>query len=255
MNEQKVEKLINLLGTKYSTILNFNSTSSDFQTTFPTPLILNNEYNYEIGLTWFTTFNNIFNINESNNVFQFMYMGIKYNLTITPCVYELDVLFSEMRKLIKNVISNKIQNLISQISDEHNKWLNELKETNKEVSSIDFKVNMATAKIDCFIFKGQPSASGQSPDFKFYPGTLSKVLGFTKENYIANCISENCVNISNITSINLICDLIEETYQDRKRNNCLYNFPYGSVPHRYRIVNFINSPIYLPIIKKTIDSI
>jgi len=139
-------------------------------------------------------------------------MGIKYNLTITPGVYELNVLFNEMRKLIKNAISNKIQNLISQILDEHNKWLNELKETNKEISPIDFKVNIATARIDCFIFKGQPSASGQSPDFKFYSGTLSKVLGFTKENYIASCSSENCVNISNITLINLICDLFHKYF-------------------------------------------
>ena len=58
-----------------------------------------------------------------------------------------------------------------------------------------------------------------------------------------------------ITSINLICDLIEGTYQDGKRNNCLYNFPYGSVNHGYRIVNFFNSPIYLPLNRKTINSI
>ena len=50
------------------------------------------------------TFNNIFNINESNNVFQFMYIGIKYNLTITPGVHELNVLYNEMRKLIKNYL-------------------------------------------------------------------------------------------------------------------------------------------------------
>ena len=41
-----------------------------------------------------------------------MYMGIKYTLTITPGLYELNVLFSEMRKLIKNAIPNKNQNLI-----------------------------------------------------------------------------------------------------------------------------------------------
>ena len=107
---------------------------------------------------------------------------------------------------------------------------------------------MTTAKIHCFIFKGQPSASGQSSGpFIFYPKTISKVLGFTKEKYN----NKNCVNIGNITSINLFCDLIEGTYQDGKRNNCLYNFPYGSVPREYRIVNFVNSPIYLPVNRKT----
>jgi len=116
----------------------------------------------------------------------------------------------------------------------------------KKVSLIDFKVNMTTARIDIFIF---------SKNVKFYPRTLSKVLGFTKGNYIASCSSNNCVSISNITSINLICDLIEGTYQDGKRNNCLYNFPYGSVLHGYRIVSFVNSPIYLPVNRKTINSI
>ena len=114
---------------------------------------------------------------------------------------------------------------------------------------------MITARIDCFIYSEQPSASGKSQGFVLYPRTLSKVLGFTKENYSVNSISENYVNISNITSINLICDLIEGTYQDGKINNCLYNFPYGSVPHGFRIVNFVNSPIYLPLNRKTISSI
>ena len=115
----------------------------------------------------------------------------------------------------------------------------------KLISPLDFKINMTTARIECFIFK----------EFTFYPFTLSNVLRFTKEKYLENSIAEKCINISNITSINLICDLVEGTYQDRKRNNCLYNFPYGTVPYGYRIVQLVNTPIYLPINRKTISSI
>ena len=240
----QIEKLVNLLSSKYSTTLSFNSKISDFQTRFPTPLILDKNYNYEIALTWFTTYNNIFNINNSNNIFKISYGNSTQILKITPGSYELETLFTEMRKLI-NEVNNKIYKVdLEKIKTDWKNFQREEKDDRK-TTPIDFKINMTTSRSECFVYAG----------FSFYPDKLSNVLGFTQEKYSENSTSEKYINISNITSINLICDLIEGTYQDGKRNNCLYNFPYGTVPHGYKIIQIINTPIYLPINKKTIDSI
>ena len=60
--EQSLKKLENIFSTKYSTSINIKDTSSDIKVEFPIPLDLNNEYNYELGLMWFSCFNTIFNI-------------------------------------------------------------------------------------------------------------------------------------------------------------------------------------------------
>ena len=48
MNTIQLEKITNILGLKYSTNLTFNSRQSEFVTSFPIPLELDPNYNYEI---------------------------------------------------------------------------------------------------------------------------------------------------------------------------------------------------------------
>ena len=80
-------------------------------------------------------------------------------------------------------------------------------------------------------------------------------MGFQKDNYNVNSIGETNLNISNITSVNLLCDIVEGTFQNGRQTNCLYSFAYGTVPQGYRIIKEVSIPIYLPIITKTINSI
>jgi len=49
---------------------------------------------------------------------------------------------------------------------------------------------------------------------------VATVLGFINEKYIENSTSEKCLNISNMISVNLICDLIEGIYEDGKITFC-----------------------------------
>ena len=62
-----VQSLENKLSSKFSTTFKINSKESDIKLNFPVPLLLNDKLNYEIGLSWFSTFNSIYNINDSNN--------------------------------------------------------------------------------------------------------------------------------------------------------------------------------------------
>ncbi len=62
MSSDSVELLVKALTHKFSTTLNFVSTSSRFTEIFKVPINLNRDYNFEIGLLWFFVYNSIFNV-------------------------------------------------------------------------------------------------------------------------------------------------------------------------------------------------
>ena len=93
---------------------------------------------------------------------------------------------------------------------------------------------------------------------------LAKLLGFTNLKYLAGeHLSENIINISNITDINIECDQIEGGYVDMGNtnssvphlttSNIIYSFPSYTVPFGYKIIERMNPPIYFPILTKTIS--
>lgn len=65
-------------------------------------------------------------------------------------------------------------------------------------------------------------------------------------------MSENCVYIFLISSINLMCNIILGGYQEGKRGSILYTFPYGKALFGYRIVQEVNTPYYMSLNTKTI---
>ena len=64
--ESQIAKLINMISSKYSTQIKVNSKKSNIIVNFPIPLQLDNDYNYELGLQWFSVYNSIYNITELN---------------------------------------------------------------------------------------------------------------------------------------------------------------------------------------------
>ena len=101
ISSNELQTLVNMLSSKYSTTLNFDSKKSDFQTRFPIPLELNKDYNYEMGLLWFSVYNIVFNVNSPNNKLIINSMLKKIIITIPPGAYDFDKLFSEIRKQLK----------------------------------------------------------------------------------------------------------------------------------------------------------
>ena len=99
---EAIQDLSNLLNSKFSTTFKINSKESDIQFRLPTPLILDQKFNYELGLSWFSVYNFIYNITsgdigiESNNIF----MVDKIPLQIPAGAYEIKKLSEVMNKLI-----------------------------------------------------------------------------------------------------------------------------------------------------------
>ena len=266
-----LHELVNMLSSKYSTTLTFNSKKSDFQTNFPIPLELNKNYNYEIGLLWFSVYNIVFNVNKPNNKLIINSAELplrgsvlkKIIITIPPGAYDFDKLFNEIKKQFKLTNDPILKDPL--LKNAHRKWFKGSDEEFKQIetSPIDFQINLETARINCFIYNGYSLEFPQNSEIhgvtpsgiKDPQNGLRDLMGFQKYNYNVNSIGETNLNISNITSVNLLCDIVEGSFQNGRRTNCLYNFPYGTVPQGYRIVQHVSTPIYLPINTKTIKSI
>ena len=85
---------------------------------------------------------------------------------------------------------------------------------------------------------------------------VANLLGFTSGVYKPGLyISQNKINISNINTINIECDLIQGGFYNGIKDNFLYNFPSFTVPVGYKIIERMNPPLYLPITRKVINDI
>ena len=102
---EAIRDLENKLSSKFSITFKINSKESDIKINFPTPLLLDGKLNYELGLSWFTTYNSIYNINELNNMFVITKIGIH---EITPGAYEVPKISEEMNKIICKALGKEV---------------------------------------------------------------------------------------------------------------------------------------------------
>ena len=209
--EQGLQKLVNLMSSKFSTSFTFQSKESEFKINFPTPIELNNDLNYELGLLWFSCYNSICNINNSNNKFQ---LNDKI-ITISPGAYEVKDL-NEKLKIYK----------------------------------LEIILDMSTAKCTLILPKDLILIIENTSFFHtmlgFQPGLYNKEGKYS---------SQNKVDIIDISTINITCDLIKGSYANGVERNILYSFPINTVPFGYKIIERMSNPIYIPITRKLIESI
>ena len=69
--EESLKTLVNIIGSKYSTVLKSSSKESNWVMHFPLPLQSDSTFNYELGMIFFSVYNTIFNITDANNVFKY----------------------------------------------------------------------------------------------------------------------------------------------------------------------------------------
>ena len=69
MEDSWLADLVNLLSNKLSQMITLVSKTSSFETNFPVPLKLDPSRNYEAALTYFSAYNTIFNVDDTNNKF------------------------------------------------------------------------------------------------------------------------------------------------------------------------------------------
>ena len=248
-----LKALDNKLSSKYSTAINANSETSDFWIYFPTPIQLDKSLNYELGVSWFTVANTIYNVTNENN---------KYSVEIDEIVVQgaREILTgkSKTRKVFKECSIPPGAYELIKIGEEINKTINELiKSENKSVKDLqvlfELKADLTASK----------SIMTTKYPIKFSKG-ISDILGFESDVvYSPNSsdgapikhISKNIVMISRTASINIECNIIEGSYLNGKQSQIIYSFPTNTVMFGFKIRERMNPPMYFPVSTKEISKI
>lgn len=174
----------------------------------------------EIALLSFSTFYSYANVTHSNN--NFYYDNNKHIVIPVGC-YELEELNTYLSKKLKETDPENRDNLINLVGNR----------------------NTLKAELTC----------EYSVDFK-RRGTINKLLGFEEKvlNRRTTYESKQVVKILQIETINIICDLVNNTYQNSDLTHILYSFT-PSVPPGYAINEVPSTVVYLPLNTTEINQI
>lgn len=193
--------------------------SSVLSYNFNPPLYLDDDINYEIGLTNFETFNSIPNIDNTNNTFKW---GEKYEHAVEIPVgsYNIDDIINYMT----NAIIEEDDDAVIRITPDINRSKVIIR-TNKKIT---FDVE----------------------------NSLGPVLGFHKRklNDNDNNISDDIVRISKVNSICIDCNIAGGSFFNGKPVHLVHQL-YPVVPIGYKIVETPVNIIYFPVNVKTINNI
>lgn len=184
-----------------------------------------------MALIGFDTFNSIPNVNESNNNFQYMIGTEVQTLKIPIGAYEIEDIEKIIQKMMKEDLDMKERNVIHADED----------------SLFSLKSNKNTLK--CVV------KCSYALDFS-QPNSIGKLLGFNHKKLIANREhgSDNIVNITNINSLRIECNLITGSYINGILSHTIYEF-FPCVPPGFKILENPQNTIYLPLNKRIIDEI
>jgi hypothetical protein len=231
--ENRLKRLDAVISNKYLTLITSSSKNSNIDINFPTPLDLNYDFNYEIGLLWFSCYNTVYNIKkEINGYLHCKFLDskgntVKCSVALEDGAYELDEITKEINNQINKIAKNDI-NLIQFLPD---------KKTGKSIIKVKHETEIHFTP----------------------PDTFRDLLGFQNKVYHIQAgqsiTSENIVQITHINTINIECDCISESYYNGQASNIIYSFPSNTVPKGYKIIERMNPPIYLPLNKKYISQI
>lgn len=194
-----------------------SSTTSELKSEPNPPLALNPNGKYLIGLISFETFNSIPNITEGvNNQFKFEH-GL---LELPTGTYEIDAIAKVIQEGLEQT---KRKDLFISISPNRNT----LKTVIKANFDIDFSID----------------------------NSIGPLLGFTKRSILPKDIShtsDSQVNILNINTIAIECNLVSGSYKNSEPSHILYSF-FPQVEAGYKI-SLSPTPVkYLPLNTNYID--
>lgn len=208
-----------------SSVLNYN---------FNPPIYLDDEVDYEIGLTNFDTYNIIPNIDNSNN--KFAWRGNNEHIVEIPegC-YEID----DILKIMTNKIVQEDDDIFKIMTNET------VQEDEDGVLKTNIDIN--TSKISI--------KSNRVINFNV-KDSIGPVLGFKKRELSANItnISDNPVKVSKVNAICIDCNIAVGSFFNGKPVHIIHQF-YPTVPIGYKIVESPLNIIYFPVSVKTINNI
>ena len=216
--EEGIKSLYDSLNNKYEELITIQARCNDLNFKIHGEgITLNPKYTYKAGLTLFSIYNSLRNINGENNMFYYN----KEKIQFTFGAYEI--------KEINNVIASHFK-------------------SDLENSPIIFEPQISLNKVKMIIKKGN------SVDFT-KEKTFRKLLGFESKVYKeGKHIAENIANIQNdINSINVKCNFIQGNYYKNLKNttakqeNIIFCMPSFTVGFGQKIIQQPYIPIYFPV--------
>lgn len=212
-----------------------NCTSTNNQFDFPHPIKLNENKNYKAALTYFSGWNNIHNITETNNTFKYSKDEGKtmIEIKLIPGAYDITDINTELHRKMK-------QN-----------------------GDYDIKTKTFPIKLELFKMGSKVVLNITNElytvDFMFIQNSLAGLLGFENKIYSKGYnIAPNNANIINIQTIHIDCDLIESSYifgKEVLKRPVIYSFPAFQTPVGSRIVETPYSPRFYNVHQKCIHSL
>jgi hypothetical protein len=187
-------------------------------TAYITPEINATDGDYVLGLTNFDTYYSIANIEKGRN--KFYYEGGK-PIEIPRGAYEIDGIL----QYLKNILQERNDDTYLDLNPNRNTLHTELKCT----KSVDF------TKED----------------------SIGPLLGFKKKQKLSPNklhISDETVNIMEVNSICVECNLTDGSYRNGNKSHIIHQF-FPQVPPGYKIVESPTNVIYLPITAQIISKV
>lgn len=214
-----------------SITLSITGNSSQLHANFHPEIDLDERYNYSCCLLDFYTYNSIPNVHEGNN-------KLYYDKSLQPEPENFtDDNLSLFEKIIIPVGSYEVAEILDYI------------QTALSKKGIDFVASTSKNTMKCKI------ESDANIDFR-RNDCIGSVLGFSKRILYKNEIqrSDHVVNIQNINSIRLDCDLTTGSFHNGRSTHTIYEFS-PSVDPGYKINEQPKHLIYLPLVKRRINEV
>ena len=235
--ESLIEKMIdNIESSKFMETIRLESidnNSSILETTLNPPIKLDPTKHYKVGLRFFTMYNFITNINNTNNVFRYSHdNGTTWNsITLLEGAYEFSQIVAELNRQMK------ISNHWDLVNDKNFIEIVAKGEINKIVIDIS------------------------SPNYQLdrnVNNTITEFFGFNKNATVLSQgynIAENNAQISNVSTIDLECNLITGGIVGGNQKQIIYDMPSFSVPIGYKIIEQPAKINYFPLNTTTLKNI
>ena len=177
---------------------------------------------YKIGLKYFSVYNSLRNVTESNNKFRYSKDGgvTWIDLTFAPGSYEA----SFFNKKINDIEADDTYN-------------------------ISFVADLSTNKFELQL------KNNRQVDFSI-DNSIRTLLGFNSGTYTTSTIAQNKANIENgIGALNIHCNIARGMYLNNKQTDIIFSIPAFTTPLAHRIVQEPSKIMYFPLKTKSITDL
>ena len=215
--EEKLQQVIdNIESSKFEETIrleSINENSSILKTKLKVPIQLNPNRHYKAGLRYFTVYNNIVNIDNTNNVFRYS-AGTWKTITIVSGAYEITQIDAELKRQTGE--------------DEAFKFI-----ARPEINRLVIDITKTGFQID-----------------RNVSNSITNFLGFTNNTTPLSKgyhVAENQAVISTVYTIDLECNIIKGGIINGVEKQIIYDIPSFTVPIGAKIIEQPQNINYFPL--------